>query len=301
MARPSPRFWGLKNERQEAKQGATQPKVFAEIIDTDKGIDVYATKDGQPLAKVNVSLYDEEGSLKGKGETDEAGKVSFEAMLDKLFDGVQKFRIGNPILGMDDECLYGKSFDDETAIPITSKLYRLVMNAGAQHLNYVKNGKVAGAVFIYEKGLIEAFAKDENGNPVSLKTDGIDFSNLSKGQSLLTNLRQTVFHEWTHNSEEEVIDSEKASIDYEYKTEEGKIYRNYEKIHNYVTYKNKGNLQEPRYIISTQKDFNGNRKKYFQAERGKLRLIKEINFELVKKKGKDAEGKYDLDFLKDFH
>ena len=212
-----------------------------------------------------------------------AGKVSFEAMLDKLFDGVQKFRIGNPILGMDDECLYGKSFDDETAIPITSKLYRLVMNAGAQHLNYVKNGKVAGAVFIDEKGLIEAFAKDENGNPVSLKTDGIDFSNLSKGQSLLTNLRQTVFHEWTHNSEEEVIDPEKASIDYEYKTEEGKIYRNYEKIHNYVTYKNKGNLQEPQYTISTQKDFNGNRKKYFQDERGKLRLIKEINFGLVKK------------------
>lgn len=70
---------------------------------------------------------------------------------------------------------------------------------------------------------------------------------------MLTNLRQTVFHEWTHNSEEEVIDSEKASIDYEYKTEEGKIYRNYEKIHNYVTYKNKGNLQEPRYIISTQR------------------------------------------------
>ena len=100
---------------------------------------------------------------------------------------------------------------------------------------------------------------------------------------MLTNLRQTVFHEWTHNSEKEVIDPEKASIDYEYKTEEGKIYRNYEKIHNYVTYKNKGNLQEPQYIISTQKDFNGNRKKYFQDERGKLRLIKEINFGLVKK------------------
>ena len=67
------------------------------------------------------------------------GKVSFESMLDKLFNGVQKFRIGNPVPGMDDECLYGKGFDDITAIPVTSKLYRMVMNAGAQHLDYFKD------------------------------------------------------------------------------------------------------------------------------------------------------------------
>ena len=97
------------------------------------------------------------------------GKVSFEDMLDKLFDGVKKFRIGNPVLGMDDECLYGKGFDDTTAIPVTSKLYRMVMNAGAQHLDYFKDGKFTGAVFIYERGTIKGFAKDENGNPVYSK------------------------------------------------------------------------------------------------------------------------------------
>ena len=54
------------------------------------------------------------------------GKVSFESTLDKLFSGIQKFRIGNPVPGMDDECLYGKGFDDPTSIPVTSKLYRMV-------------------------------------------------------------------------------------------------------------------------------------------------------------------------------
>ena len=208
------------------------------------------------------------------------GKVSFEDMLDKLFDGVKKFRIGNPVLGMDDECLYGKGFDDTTAIPVTSKLYRIVMNAGAQHLDYFKDGKFTGAVFIYERGTIKGFAKDENGNPVDMKIDGIDFNDLSKGQSLLTNLRQTAFHEWTHNAEKQVIDSTSPTIDYEYQSEDGKTYRNYERINSYVTSENIGNLQEPQYIISTQRDSQGNRKRYFQDKNGNLRPLGEVKFGL---------------------
>lgn len=208
------------------------------------------------------------------------GKVSFEDMLDKLFDGVKKFRIGNPVLGMDDECLYGKGFDDTTAIPVTSKLYRIVMNAGAQHLDYFKDGKFTGAVFIYERGTIKGFAKDENGNPVDMKIDGIDFSDLSKGQSLLTNLRQTAFNEWTHNAEKQVIDSTSPTIDYEYQSEDGKTYRNYERINSYVTSENIGNLQEPQYIISTQRDSQGNRKRYFQDKNGNLRPLGEVKFGL---------------------
>lgn len=211
------------------------------------------------------------------------GKVSFETMLDKLFDGVKKFRIGNPVPGMDDECLYGKSFDDPTAIPVTSKLYRMVMNAGAQHLNYFKDGNFTGAVFIYERGIIKGFAKDENGNPVDMKIDGIDFRDLSKGQSLLTNLRQTAFHEWTHNSEKEVIDTTSPTIDYEYQSEDGKTYRNYEKINSYVTSENIGSIQEPQYIISTQRDSQGNRKRYFQDRSGNLRPLGEVDFGLEKK------------------
>ncbi|MEI3387286.1 MAG: hypothetical protein V8R42_02440 [Clostridia bacterium] len=211
------------------------------------------------------------------------GKVTFEAMLDKLFDGVKKFRIGNPVPGMDDECLYGKGFDDPTAIPVTSKLYRMVMNAGAQHLDYFRDGSFTGAVFIYERGTIKGFAKDENGNPVDMKIDGIDFSDLSKGQSLLTNLRQTAFHEWTHNAEKQVIDSTSPTIDYEYQSEDGKTYRNYERINSYVTSENIGNLQEPQYIISTQRDSQGNRKRYFQDKNGNLRPLSEVDFGLEKK------------------
>lgn len=212
------------------------------------------------------------------------GKVTFEAMLDKLFDGVKKFRIGNPVPGMDDECLYGKGFDDPTAIPVTSKLYRMVMNAGAQHLDYFKDGSFTGAVFIYERGTIKGFANDEKGNPVDMKIDGIDFSDLSKGQSLLTNLRQTAFHEWTHNAEKEVIDSTSPTIDYEYQSEDGKTYRNYERINSYVTSENIGNLQEPQYIISTQRDSQGNRKRYFQDKNGNLRPLSEVKFGLDTKK-----------------
>lgn len=211
------------------------------------------------------------------------GKVTFEAMLDKLFDGVKKFRIGNPVPGMDDECLYGKGFDDPTAIPVTSKLYRMVMNAGAQHLDYFRDGSFTGAVFIYERGTIKGFAKDEKGNPVDMKIDGIDFSDLSKGQSLLTNLRQTAFHEWTHNAEKEAIDSTSPTIDYEYQSEDGKTYRNYERINSYVTSENIGNLQEPQYIISTQRDSQGNRKRYFQDKNGNLRPLSEVDFGLEKK------------------
>ena len=201
-------------------------------------------------------------------------------MLDKLFDGVKKFRIGNPVPGMDDECLYGKGFDDPTAIPVTSKLYRMVMNAGAQHLDYFRDGSFTGAVFIYERGTIKGFAKDEKGNPVDMKIDGIDFSDLSKGQSLLTNLRQTAFHEWTHNAEKEVIDSTSPTIDYEYQSEDGKTYRNYERINSYATSENIGNLQEPQYIISTQRDSQGNRKRYFQDKNGNLRPLSEVKFGL---------------------
>ena len=211
------------------------------------------------------------------------GKVSFEAMLDKLFKGVKKFKIGNPIPGVDDECLYGSSFDDTNAIPVTSKLYRLVMNAGAQKLDYFKDGNFTSVVFIYERKRVKDFAKDENGNSVDMITDGIEFSDLSKGQSLLTNLRQTAFHEWNHNAEKETIETIEDTIDYEYKSEDGKIYRNYEKVKNYVTSENIGIIQEPQYIISTQIDSEGNRKKFFQDKHGKLRPLSDMNFGLEKK------------------
>ncbi len=185
------------------------------------------------------------------------GTVEFDSMLDKLFYGVQKFRIGNPVPGIDDECLYGKSFDDQTAIPVTTKQYRIKMHAGAQHLDYFKNEIFTGAVFIFAKQEIPNFAIDLNtGEPKSFKTDGIDFQQLSDEMSLLTCFRQSAFHEWNHNAEKEVIEPNAQAIQYEYDSVDGKTYRNYEIINQYVS--SEGIIiQEPKYFYEKYKNQNG--------------------------------------------
>lgn len=178
-----------------------------------------------------------------------SGEVKFEDMLNKLFNGVQKFRIGNPVLGMDDECLYGKSFDDPTAIPVTTKQYRIKMHAGAQHLDYFKDGNFTGAVFLFAKETIPDFAIDSRtGKTKAFETDGIDFQELSEEMSLLTYFRQTAFHEWNHNAEKEVIQPNAQAIQEEYDSVDGKKYRNYETIAQYVSAEGIS-IQEPNYIF----------------------------------------------------
>lgn len=118
--------------------------------------------------------------------------------MNRLFSEVNKFRIGNPKEGEDDVCLYGKKLDDETAIPVTTKMYRMVMNAGAQHLDYVRNGKIEGAVFIYEKQTIPGVGNDvRKGKEPDAKKEisipGLNFDDLNDkkangGVQLLTNL-----------------------------------------------------------------------------------------------------------------
>lgn len=211
-------------------------------------------------------------------------KVSFEEMLDKLFDGMKKFRIGNPVPGRDDECLYGKAINDTTAIPVTSKKYRAVMNAGAQHLDYYKAGEVVGAVFIYKKGFIRDFAHDDEGNPIDYKVDGIDFDTLNDSQSLLSNLRQTAFHEWTHHSEKEILQQTEDTIPYEYESQDGRKYRNYEIIDSYVIAEN-GLVEEPEYIYGTYIDPDGNERRefYYVDEHGIKRGIQAFQFGLQEK------------------
>lgn len=209
-------------------------------------------------------------------------KISFDTMLKRVFSEVQRFKIGNPEPGIDDVCLYGKSLNDESAIPVTTKLYNIVMHAGAQHLDYFKGGKPCGAVFIYEKRVIKDIARDENNNSVDLKTEGINFSDLSKEeQSLLTNLRQCFYHEFNHCSEKEVIDTEKeGSIKEIHDSVDGKKYRNYERINEYVTADNLGKISEDKYIISTEKDENGKSKKFFIKSNGEWRPLDEVRFGL---------------------
>lgn len=249
-------------------------------IDWDASLNLQA-KDTEEKVDVSVLLAYEYCKA---SERITKGKVKFEDMLDKLFEGVTKFKIGNPKPGIDDECIYGKSVDDETAMPVTSKKYRLLAkDAGAQHLTYVREGKLKGAIFLYPEEVRDDLIKDSNGNPMQVKTNGINFYDLREGQSLLTNLRQTVFHEWNHNAEKEKLENAEETIPYEYQSEDGKLYRNYQKINEYVEYDTSKAMQEPDYICETFKTIDGERREYyFENQDGQRWYLNASNFGLEK-------------------
>ncbi len=85
----------LPKARQSLPDAKLLPEIFAEIVDTTTGIDVFATRSGKPLAKVGVTLYGEDGSTKAKGETDEEGKVSFGD--DVLNQGIMAIMFGSTV------------------------------------------------------------------------------------------------------------------------------------------------------------------------------------------------------------
>lgn len=249
-----------KYDEQDKKMGLTRLEaVKRKIEDTkgkwDEGISV-KHEDGS-VEKIPISLLlAYEYCLATERITQ--GEVTFEDMLDKLFNNVQKFRIGNPVVGLDDECLYEKSLEDPTAIPVTTKQYRIKMHAGAQSLSYCKDGKLVDATFIYEKTTIPDFAIDsETGESVAFETDGIDFQELSEERSLLTCFRQTAFHEWTHSAEKELINSDEGTtIEHEYDSVDGKKYINYERAKQYVSTAGI-TIQEPQYYHEQFQNKNG--------------------------------------------
>lgn len=63
--------------RQPIADPSKLPKLFAEIIDTESGIDVYAWNAGKPFGKTKVTLYSSTGEELASEETNEVGKVSF--------------------------------------------------------------------------------------------------------------------------------------------------------------------------------------------------------------------------------
>ncbi len=249
-----------KYDEQDKKKGLTRLEaVKRKIKDTkgkwEEGISV-KHEDGN-IEEIPISLLlAYEYCLATERITQ--GEVTFEDMLDKLFNNVQKFRIGNPVVGLDDECLYGRSLSDSTAIPVTTKQYRIKMHAGAQSLSYCKDGKLVDAAFIYEKTTIPDFAIDsETGESVAFETDGMDFQELSEERSLLTCFRQTAFHEWTHSAEKELINpDEGTSIEHEYDSVDGKKYINYEKANQYVSTAGI-TIQEPQYYHEQFQKKNG--------------------------------------------
>lgn len=148
------------------------------------------------------------------------GKVNFDDMLEKLYKDIDKFRLGE-LKQSDEDVLYGKTFDDKNAYQVKSLKYdrNIRKTLGASHFMYFdkdKNLKTTVAIFgkkklpPNEKGEIEI-------------TNGCDFFNLS-------DIRQTVFHEWTHQMEQVFIDENNNDLLYEYIDIHGKKYRNYDKV-----------------------------------------------------------------------
>lgn len=217
-------------------------------------------------------------------ETVTQKRVNFAEALGALSKKLDKFRIGNPVKGEDDECLYSRNLEDKKGIPVTSKLYRLVSSAEAQTLGYMQDEKFRGAVFLYSKDRDENFAEDENGNLVGFDLQGIDFYHIDQEQSLLNNLRQTAFHEWNHINERDFIDREDPdAIEYETKGLDGRVNINYDEINSYYTSEDIGDYTEPTYVISNEKDENNRRKRFYKDEEGNLRPLSEVDFGLSKK------------------
>ena len=117
------------------------------------------------------------------------GKISAKSIVDKFESMMGKMRYGSYKKGLDDEVLY----DD---IPVTSREYtektRYRSNFGAHAPIYSEDGKEKCAIVLFDN----KEEMDLGGKKVHLS--GIDLSNLS-------DIRGTIFHEWTHIMEKSLI------------------------------------------------------------------------------------------------
>jgi N-acetylneuraminic acid mutarotase len=67
----------LPSDRTVYDSMRSESELFAEIVDADKGVDVYVTWQGKPIADIEVHLYCADGHEEGNAKTDATGKVSF--------------------------------------------------------------------------------------------------------------------------------------------------------------------------------------------------------------------------------
>ncbi|MEM8680832.1 MAG: hypothetical protein AAGF97_15900 [Planctomycetota bacterium] len=65
----------LRTAKSDADDGPFP--LSTQVIDTDSGIDVFVTWNGEPLEGVEVKLFCDEGHEEGVADTDSEGKVSF--------------------------------------------------------------------------------------------------------------------------------------------------------------------------------------------------------------------------------
>ena len=184
------------------KYKAEDPRLFeyiGRLVDEkaqqgkwDKGID----DESEDLTQ--MLIYEYATSL----EKITKGKVSAKFVVDKLSSQMGKMRYGEYKKGLDDDVTYDN-------VPVTSKEYtemcRVKSNFGAHAPTYMEDGKEKCAIVLFDNSQ----QYDYNGKPVTLT--GIDLSNLS-------DVRGTVFHEWSHIMEKCFIkasDLKKEDIIYE--------------------------------------------------------------------------------------
>ena len=184
------------------KYKAEDPKLFeyiGRLVDEkaregkwDKGID------GSSEELTQMLIYEYATSL----EKITKGKVSAKFVVDKLSSQMGKMRYGEYKKGLDDDVTYDN-------VKVTSKEYtemcRVKSNFGAHAPTYMEDGKEKCAIVLFDNNQ----QYDYNGKPVTLT--GIDLSNLS-------DVRGTVFHEWSHIMEKCFIkasDLKKEDIIYE--------------------------------------------------------------------------------------
>ena len=158
----------------------------------DKGID----DESEDLTQ--MLIYEYATSL----EKITKGKVSAKFVVDKLSSQMGKMRYGEYKKGLDEDVTYDN-------VPVTSKEYtemcRVKSNFGAHAPTYMEDGKEKCAIVLFDNRQKYNY----NGKPVTLT--GIDLSNLS-------DIRGTVFHEWSHIMEKCFIkasDLKKEDIIYE--------------------------------------------------------------------------------------
>ena len=164
------------------KYKAEDPKLFeyigrlveekAQEGKWDKGID----EESEDLTQ--MLIYEYATSL----EKITKGKVSAKFVVDKLSKQMGKMRYGEYKKGLDEDVTYDN-------VPVTSKEYtemcRVKSNFGAHAPTYIEDGREKCAIVLFDNSQ----QYDYNGKPVTLT--GIDLSNLS-------DIRGTVFHEWSH-------------------------------------------------------------------------------------------------------
>ena len=139
------------------------------------------------------------------------GKLSAEFVVEKLSNTLGTLRFGDFIEGQDDDIKYDKR-------PVTSEGYKRICRIdnhfGAHQVDYEENGKNVYSVVMFD-GNQEYQTEDGNIHKLS----GGNLSNLD-------DIRQTMFHEWTHVMEKCPVKASELSLDDIIQTKGDSIYIN---------------------------------------------------------------------------